>query len=68
MEKAANLQRMIVKINSFVTREHGIPALKVAMDELGLYGGLPRQPLLPLPKDKKVKLFELIKETGLGKL
>ncbi len=68
MEKAANLQRMIVKINSFVTREHGIPALKVAMDELGLYGGLPRQPLLPLPKDKKVKLFELIKETGLGEL
>ena len=68
MDKAANLQRMIVKINSFVTRENGVPALKVTMDELGLFGGLPRQPLLPLAEDKKVKLFELIQETGLGKL
>ena len=68
MDKAAVLQRQIVKINSFVTRENGVPALKVAMDELGLFGGLPRLPLLPLTEDKKGKLLTLMEEAGLGKL
>ena len=46
-DRAADLQRQIVGLNNLVTREGGVPALKAAMDLLGLAGGAPRPPLLP---------------------
>lgn len=67
LDKAELLQNEIVIINKFVTREHGVPALKYAMDYLGLYGGPPRRPLLPLPDDYNSPLHELLNEIGLGK-
>jgi len=68
LDKAEFLQKEIIKINKFVTREHGVPALKFTMDQLGLYGGPPRRPLLPLPDDYKSPLLELMNEIGLGRL
>jgi len=65
-DKASLLQENIIKINKFVTREHGVPALKFAMDQLGFYGGNARRPLLPIPEENKSQLLELIKEVGLG--
>ncbi|MCS7234162.1 MAG: dihydrodipicolinate synthase family protein [Synergistetes bacterium] len=50
--KARELQLLILKINAFVTSTYGVPGLKAALDIVGLYGGPPRLPLLPLPKDK----------------
>jgi 4-hydroxy-2-oxoglutarate aldolase len=53
----------IVGLNSLVTREGGVPALKASMDLLGLAGGEPRPPLLPadalLRKRLKQALLEL---------
>lgn len=68
LDKAEFLQKEIIKINKFVTREHGVPALKFTMDQLGLYGGPPRRPLLPLSDDYKSPLLELMNEIGLGRL
>lgn len=54
-EKALALQLKMIPVNTAVTSGLGIPALKTAMDFLGLYGGTSRQPIQPL--DEKQKLF-----------
>lgn len=54
-EKALALQLKMIPVNTAVTSGMGIPALKVAMDFLGLYGGDSRQPIQAL--DEKQKLF-----------
>jgi len=54
-EKALALQLKMIPVNTAVTSGMGIPALKVAMDFLGLYGGDSRKPIQPL--DEKQKLF-----------
>ncbi len=68
LDKATALQQQIIGINKFVTRQYGVPALKLAMDQLGLYGGLPRKPLLPLMIKEKKILIEMVKEAGLKSL
>ncbi len=45
--KARNAQADIVVLNDFVTRQHGVPALKAGLNLLGHCGGYPRRPLLP---------------------
>lgn len=52
LSKARELQLLILKINAFVTSVYGVPGLKSALDIVGLYGGPPRLPLLPLSQDK----------------
>ncbi len=64
MEQAKQLQISIIPINSAVTRRWGIPALKEAMDRLGMYGGPAREPLLPLDQDQKSELERLLVEAG----
>lgn len=63
LQQATDLQVRIVGLNSLVTREGGVPALKASMDLLGLAGGEPRPPLLPadalLRKRLKQALLEL---------
>lgn len=58
--QAAFLQRKIVRLNAFVTREWGVPALKAAMDNLGYYGGPCRKPVQNLAEAQLKKLTELI--------
>lgn len=41
-------QAEIIVLNDFVTRLHGVPAIKAAMNLLGQRGGYPRRPLLPI--------------------
>ena len=65
IDKATALQQQIIGINKFVTRQYGVPALKLAMDQLGLFGGLPRKPLLPLTKKEKEILVEMMKDANL---
>jgi len=61
-ETARREQLSAIALNTAVTRGWGVPALKAAMDYLGLYGGPGRKPLLPLEESLKPKLFELLKE------
>jgi 4-hydroxy-2-oxoglutarate aldolase len=63
--KAAELQRRIVGLNNLVTREGGVPALKAAMDLVGLAGGAPRPPLLAADADMRVCLQRALSELGL---
>lgn len=57
---ARALQLSMIRLNSMVTREHGIPALKAAMDMLGMYGGPCREPILPLTMQIKEQVSFLL--------
>ena len=48
MEEARNLQMVLIDSNNAVTARWGIAGLKAAMEMIGLYGGPPRLPLIPL--------------------
>ncbi|MEE4215141.1 MAG: dihydrodipicolinate synthase family protein [Bacteroidales bacterium] len=63
MESAKQYQLDAVELNTAVTRKWGVPALKAAMDYLGLYGGPLRKPLLPLKGSIKSQLIELINKS-----
>jgi 4-hydroxy-2-oxoglutarate aldolase len=65
LTRAKELQQKIIPLNSAVTSRWGVPALKVAMDLVGLYGGHIRRPLLPLKEELRVQLTALIQEEGL---
>ncbi len=60
MELAKELQFKAVGPNTAVTAKWGIPALKAAMDYLGLYGGPVRKPLLSISDEVKQKLIPII--------
>ena len=65
LQQATDLQVRIVGLNSLVTREGGVPALKAAMDLLGLAGGAPRPPLLPPDARMIERLEQTLLELGL---
>lgn len=65
LQQAAELQGRIVGLNSLVTRVGGVPALKAAMDLLGLAGGTPRPPLLPADEPMREQLQQALSELGL---
>jgi len=65
LEEAEVLQQKIIELNTTVTRKWGVPALKEAMQHCGMYGGPSRKPLLPLTKEQKEKIFELMKDNQL---
>ncbi|HSO77284.1 MAG TPA: dihydrodipicolinate synthase family protein [Bacteroidales bacterium] len=60
---ARALQHKMIPVNAAVTARWGVPALKAAMDHLGLYGGPARRPLLPLKSDITEQLLKLISES-----
>ena len=62
---ARALQHRMIPVNAAVTARWGVPALKAAMDRLGLYGGPSRRPLQPLADDISRQLDALIDECGL---
>jgi len=51
LDDAFVLQQEIVELNISVTRKWGVPALKAALDYLGMYGGVSRKPLLKASED-----------------
>lgn len=63
--RARELQQRIIPLNAAVTARWGVPALKAAMDELGLYGGHVRRPLLPLDDKTTKELLDLMRSDGL---
>lgn len=65
LEIAKKLQHQIIPPNTAVTRQWGVPALKAAMDHLGLYGGPARQPIQPMKPEIKNKLFKILQQAGI---
>lgn len=60
MNQAQKLQQEVISLNAAVTRNWGVPALKAAMDNIGMYGGPCRKPLQPISEDIKKKLLQLL--------
>jgi 4-hydroxy-2-oxoglutarate aldolase len=44
---SCQIQLSLLKLNRLITAEYGIGGLKAALDQMGYFGGLPRQPLKP---------------------
>ncbi|MGC9530435.1 MAG: dihydrodipicolinate synthase family protein [Candidatus Bipolaricaulaceae bacterium] len=63
---ARAVQLRLMRLNRAVTRGWGVPALKAAMDMLGLFGGPPRRPLPPLPQGEREALRRLLADAGIG--
>ncbi len=62
IEKAQKTQLELIPMNAAVTSRWGIPALKSAMNYMGLYGGIARKPILPISEDVQQKLINLIEK------
>ena len=68
IDVARRIQLEIVELNTAVTRKWGVPALKAAMDRLGLYGGIPRRPVLEIEQNIKEELYNLIDRLEMNSL
>ena len=64
MKEARDLQMTLIDSNNAVTARWGIPGLKAAMEIIGLYGGDPRPPLLPLGEADREALRKVLAQTG----
>ncbi|MDX9929967.1 MAG: dihydrodipicolinate synthase family protein [Bacteroidales bacterium] len=60
IETARSIQYDMIPVNMAVTSRWGVPALKAAMDHLGLYGGPARSPIQPLKPETKDLLIQLL--------
>ena len=65
MNEAGELHLRMLPVARAVTVQFGVPGLKVAMDMLGYFGGLPRLPLLPLGASARVELEMILREAEL---
>lgn len=60
------IQLRLAHLNSAITAQFGVSGLKYAMDQVGLYGGPVRRPLLPLSEKAMKQIDRLLLESGLG--
>lgn len=60
------IQLRLAPLNSAITAQFGVSGLKYAMDQVGLYGGPVRRPLLPLSEKAMKQIDHLLRESGLG--
>jgi len=65
LSEAMEWQLKIIPLNKALTQTYGIAAIKYALDLIGLHGGLPRLPILPLAEKDKEKVKRLLVELGL---
>jgi len=64
IREARDLQMKLIDSNNAVTARWGIPGLKAAMEMIGLYGGDPRPPLVPLKEADREELRKVLTKTG----
>ena len=63
--EAGALHLRLLPVARAVTTQYGVPGLKAALDVLGYFGGMPREPLLPLSDDARDDLAKILRGTGL---
>jgi 4-hydroxy-2-oxoglutarate aldolase len=64
LKEARDLQMKLIDSNNAVTARWGIPGLKAAMEMIGLYGGDPRPPLVPMKEADRDELRKVLTQTG----
>jgi 4-hydroxy-2-oxoglutarate aldolase len=64
-EDARQMQLRMVTANTAVTARWGVPALKAAMEMIGMVGGKPRSPMLPLPEADRATLKGILEKAGI---
>ncbi|KAJ9593753.1 hypothetical protein L9F63_027602 [Diploptera punctata] len=64
LQEAVTLHQKLVEPNAKVTRELGVPAMKAAMDFMGLYGGPCRRPLMPLTEVELKSVIQAFTSNG----
>jgi 4-hydroxy-2-oxoglutarate aldolase len=67
-DAARELQLQMIAPNAAVTSKFGIAGLKAALDWVGLNGGIPREPLLPLTAAEHASLVATLDTAGIGKI
>jgi 4-hydroxy-2-oxoglutarate aldolase len=65
-EAARELQLRLLAPNAAVTSRFGIAGLKTAMEAVGLAGGAPRLPLLPLNERDQETVRCILSDAGIG--
>lgn len=68
IKEARDIQNRMIPVNTAITSGWGVPALKAALDHLGLYGGPVRPPLLPLAKEVLKKLKDILRDGDIDRL
>jgi 4-hydroxy-2-oxoglutarate aldolase len=64
-EEAKQLQLTMIAPNTAVTAQFGVAGLKAAMEMVGMYGGNPRCPMLPLNEEQKATLRKILQGAGI---
>jgi len=64
-DKGWRLQMDLVPLNQAITKYHGVPGAKHALDLRGFYGGPCRLPLLPLDDSAKLKIQTILEKLKL---
>jgi 4-hydroxy-2-oxoglutarate aldolase len=67
-DEASALHLALLPVARAVTTRFGVPGLKAALELVGLYGGPPRAPLLPLGEDARREVAKTLAEAGVGPL
>jgi 4-hydroxy-2-oxoglutarate aldolase len=65
MEEAKYFQHAIIRLNRTVSGKSGVAGVKSAMDMVGLHGGDPRLPLLPINIEEKKKIYDALNKFGI---
>ncbi|MBT4411726.1 MAG: dihydrodipicolinate synthase family protein [Bacteroidetes bacterium] len=68
LQKARETQHKMIAVNAAITSKWGVPALKEAMDHIGLYGGVARKPILSIKQEIKKQLVEILSENNIRSL
>jgi len=63
--EAGEMHLRLLPIARAVTSQHGVPGLKAALDALGFFGGMPREPLLPVSTATREAIEGLLREARL---
>ena len=67
-DAARSMQLRMIAPNAAVTAKYGIAGLKAALDLVGLSGGDPRPPLLPLTSAERDDVERTMRDAGIGRL
>jgi len=65
LKEATEIQNRMLTVNKAITARFGVAGLKYSMDLVGYYGGLPREPLLPLDDNAKDEIKKILLTSGL---
>jgi 4-hydroxy-2-oxoglutarate aldolase len=62
---AARIQERLTPLHTGIVGGMGVPGIKVAMDMVGLRGGDPRPPFLPVPRAKRDEIRAILRKEGI---